>query len=212
MWNKDTLLNYRTVVHKAGRSSLQLNSTAVMILQGTLTLAIFLHLLEKCKFLGVVHHHKFLQKSLDHFTHSGGAADMQLLDGIQWQIEGCPLLCHVGQVDLLEGIMDGLWPKRSWDCHRPAQFQVHFNEACVSAVIILGEQQEEKWTWRLNRDKGGLLAFVLFAVIFKIQNSGINSRKNCSLKATTAVSFSYVYHSHLVIPVAPSNLTPRSNL
>lgn len=103
-----------------------------------LTLPVFLHLLEKCKLLRVVDHHELLQEPLDDLADCGRAADVELLDGIQRQIKRSSLVRHVGHVHLLEGVVDGLRPDPCWYGHRPAQFQVHFNEARVGAIFILG--------------------------------------------------------------------------
>lgn len=104
-----------------------------------LTLPIFPHLLEKCKLLGVIHHHELLQQPLDHLAHRGGAADVQLLDGIQGQVEGGSLVCHLCQVHLLEGIVDGLGPDPGRHRHRAPQLQVHLDEPCVRPIVVLGQ-------------------------------------------------------------------------
>lgn len=105
-----------------------------------LTLPVLPHLLEKCKLLGIIHHHEFLQEPLDHLAHRGGAADVQLLDGVQRQVEGRPLVRHVRQVHLLEGIVNGLRPDPCWHRHGAAQLQVHFDEAGVRPVIVLKQR------------------------------------------------------------------------
>lgn len=102
-----------------------------------LTLPILPHLLEQRELLRVIHHHELLQQPLDHLAHRGRAADVQLLDGIQRQVEGCPPIRGVRQVHLLEGIVDGLRSDPRRHRHRAAQLQVHLNEAGVGAIITL---------------------------------------------------------------------------
>lgn len=93
--------------------------------------------LKKCKLLWVVHNHEFLEQPLDDLADSGGAADMQLLDGIKWQVEGCPLICGGCGVHFLNGIIDRLGPDPSRYCHWPPEFQMHFDETCVGAIFTL---------------------------------------------------------------------------
>lgn len=107
-----------------------------------LTLPIFPHLLEKCKLLGVIHHHELLQQPLDHLAHRGRAADVELLDGIQGQVEGGPLVRHLSQVHLLEGIVDGLGPDPGRHRHGAAQLQVHLDEPRVRPILVLEQSTQ----------------------------------------------------------------------
>lgn len=106
-----------------------------------LTLPIFPHLLEKRKLLRIIHHHELLQEPLDHLAHRGRTADVELLDGVQRQVEGRSLVRHLGQVHLLEGIVDGLRPDPRRHRHGAAQLQMHFNETRVRPIVILKQRR-----------------------------------------------------------------------
>lgn len=101
------------------------------------TLPVLVYPLEKCKLLGIVHDHELFEKALDDLTDRGGAADMQLLDGIKGQVEGRPLVRGGRQVHFLDGVIDGLGPDPSRHCHGPPKFQVHFDETRVGAIFAL---------------------------------------------------------------------------
>lgn len=101
------------------------------------TLSIFVDPLKECKLLRVVHNHELLEQPLDDLADGGGAADVQLLDGVEWQIEGCPLVGGGCGVHLLDGIVDGLRPDPSRHRHGPSEFQMHFDEARVGTVFTL---------------------------------------------------------------------------
>lgn len=108
-----------------------------------LTLPILPHLLEQRELLRVIHHHELLEQPLDHLAHRGRAADVQLLDGIQRQVEGRPPVRGFCQVHLLEGIIDGLRSDPRRHRHRAAQLQVHLDETCVGPIITL--QMDTQW-------------------------------------------------------------------
>lgn len=101
------------------------------------TLSVFVYPLKKRKLLRVVHNHEFLEQPLDDLTDGGGAADVQLLDGIKWQVEGRPLICGGCGVHLLNGVVDRLGSDPSGYRHGSSEFQMHFDEARVGAVFTL---------------------------------------------------------------------------
>lgn len=101
------------------------------------TLPVLVYSLKKCKLLRIVHDHELLEQPLDDLTDRGGAADMQLLDGVERQVEGRPLVRGGRQVHFLDGVVDGLRPDPGRYRHRPPKFQMHFDETCVGAVFTL---------------------------------------------------------------------------
>lgn len=101
------------------------------------TLPVLVYPLKKCKLLGIVHNHELLEQPLDDLTDCRGAADVQLLDGIQRKIEGRPLVRGGCQVHFLDGVVDGLGPDPRRHGHWPPKFQVHFDETRVGAIFTL---------------------------------------------------------------------------
>lgn len=101
------------------------------------TLPILVHLLKQRKLLGIVHDHELLEQPLDDLADGGRAADVQLLDGIEGQVEGRPLVRSGCQVHVLDGIVDGLGPDVGGHRHWPQKLQMHFDEPRVGAVLAL---------------------------------------------------------------------------
>ena len=93
--------------------------------------------LEERELLGIVHDHELLEQPLDDLADRGAAADVQLLDGVERQVEGSALVRGGRRVHVLDGVVDGLGPDPGGHRHWPPQLQVHLDEARVAAVLAL---------------------------------------------------------------------------
>lgn len=158
------------------------------------TLPVLVYPLKKCKLLGIVHNHELLEQPLDDLTDRGGAADVQLLNGIQRKIEGRPLVRGGRQVHFLDGIVDGLGPDPRRHGHWPPKFQMHFDETRVGAIFTLRKKVGGAlWV------SSGLTCMILAATLGHCPGSGAGG-------GVVAEAFP----NNSAIPVSPPPVSPSS--